>query len=79
MFSLCEAEKNWGIGVFVCLDLTDVGACVLQVVWAGERLQRPSDGSARPQPGGSVQLLLAQVHNENRSHARRSGKTHFLS
>ena len=59
--------------VCVCWG-SDLGAVVLQVVWPREGLQRPSHGPAGAQSGGPLQLLLPQVHHENCSNARRSGK-----
>lgn len=44
-----------------------------QVVWAGERLQRPSHGPARTQPRGLVQLLLSSFHHEDGPYACRPG------
>lgn len=50
-----------------------------QVVWAGERLQRPSHGPARTQPRGLVQLLLSSFHHEDGPYACRPGSSRLYN
>ena len=41
------------------------------MVWTREGLQRVGDGPTRTESRGSLQLLLAKIHDENRTDGRR--------